>query len=363
MHFLADGLIHIALLDSTGATILDTTLPTLGSSSGGGGGGTVDPTSIMSTGDLKVKYSTGVLAGFVRTNGLTIGNATSGASERANSDTQALFIFLYNCGDATLTVSGGRSGNAISDYNAGKTITLPNYSGRALAALDDQGAGAQGILTAPYFGVAATVLGAAGGFQNATIGIAFLPLITSTNPTQAISVANASQAISVANASQAISVANASQAISVANASQNITASGLNSISASGNNAISVTSSTNRFVSNTGIIDSSTSGGGTQGVFHDVNAVSMGSVTSTNAVQAISVANASQNISVSGVNNITASGTNSISASGTNSISASGTNSISASGANAITVTSTGTLGLPLPTVSPMKLATIYLKL
>jgi hypothetical protein len=89
MHWLADGLIHIRLTDSFGLQIVDTTMQVLGpSSGGGGGGGTVDPTSIMSTGDLKVKYATGPLTGFVRTNGLTIGNAGSGATERANADTQ-----------------------------------------------------------------------------------------------------------------------------------------------------------------------------------------------------------------------------------------------------------------------------------
>jgi hypothetical protein len=164
MFWLADGLIHVRLTDASGFQIIDTTMQVLGpSSGGGGGGGTVDPTAILSTGDIKAKYSTGPLAGFVRLNGLTIGNGTSGASERANADTQAAFIYLYGV-DPNLVVSGGRSGNALNDFNASKTIATPDWRGRALAALDDMGNSAAGRLTATYFAIA-TVLGASGGVQ------------------------------------------------------------------------------------------------------------------------------------------------------------------------------------------------------
>jgi hypothetical protein len=47
-------------------------------------------------GDLKVRYGTGVLSGFVRCNARTIGSATSGGTERQNADTQALFEYLWN---------------------------------------------------------------------------------------------------------------------------------------------------------------------------------------------------------------------------------------------------------------------------
>src|SRR5579872_1897697 len=112
MHWLADGLIHIRLTTAAGTPIVDTTMQTLGPSSGGGGGGTtVDPTTILATGDEKIRYGTGPLAGFVRENGLTIGNAVSGATERANADTQNLFIYLYGT-DPNLVVSGGQIGRA-----------------------------------------------------------------------------------------------------------------------------------------------------------------------------------------------------------------------------------------------------------
>ncbi len=175
LHWLADGLIHIRLTDASGVVQVDATLQVLGpSSGGGGGGGTVDPTTILSSGDLKVKYGAGPLIGFVRANGLTIGNASSGASERANADTQNLFVYLYGA-DPNLAVSGGRTGNALNDYNASKQLTLPDWAGRAIAALDDLGAGAKGRLTAAYFGSSATVLGAAGGSQSHTQTILEMP--------------------------------------------------------------------------------------------------------------------------------------------------------------------------------------------
>lgn len=193
MHWLADGLIHIRLTDFSGGPIVDTTVQVLGpSSGGGGGGGTVDPTTVLSTGDLKVKYGTGVISGFVRLNGLTIGNATSGATERANADTQAAFVYLYGV-DPNLAVSGGRTGNALNDYNANKTIATPDWRGRAIAALDDMGNAPALRLTATYFGASSgssgTTLGAAGGNESQTLTLTQTPAgIQSANPSQAISV-------------------------------------------------------------------------------------------------------------------------------------------------------------------------------
>jgi hypothetical protein len=116
--FLADGAIKIRLADKFGNTILAAdNLLVIGPSSGGGGGGGVDATTVLSTGDIKVKYGTGPITGFVRANGRTIGNAVSGATERANADTQALFEYLWNS-DANLSVSGGRGSSATADFTA-----------------------------------------------------------------------------------------------------------------------------------------------------------------------------------------------------------------------------------------------------
>jgi hypothetical protein len=165
MFWLANGLIHIRLTDATGVVIIDTTMQVLGpSSGGGGGGGTVDPTTILATGDEKIRYGTGPLTGFVRENGLTIGSAVSGATERANADTQNLFVYLYGT-DPNLVVSGGRTGNALNDFNANKTIALPDMRGRINAFLDDMGNTTAGRLGAPFF-TAPTTLGSAGGLQD-----------------------------------------------------------------------------------------------------------------------------------------------------------------------------------------------------
>lgn len=178
--FLADGSIKIRLTDSNGVTqVAADGILVIGPSGGGGGGSTVDPTTILATGDLKVSYGTGVLSGFVRANGRTIGSATSGATERANADTQALFQYLWSA-DANLAVSTGRGASAAADWAANKTIALPDWRGRALAGLDDMGNTAAGRLTAVYFGATPTVLGAAGGAETRTLVQSHLPSATLT---------------------------------------------------------------------------------------------------------------------------------------------------------------------------------------
>lgn len=159
--FVADGTIKLRLTTSAGVQIfVGDNLLVVGASSGGGGGGdTVDPTTILSTGDIKEAYGTAVLSGFVRCNGKTIGSATSGASERANPDTQALFQYLWGA-DPNLAVSGGRGLSANADWVANKTLALPDCRGRILASLDDMGNTAAGRLTSTYFGATTTTLGA-----------------------------------------------------------------------------------------------------------------------------------------------------------------------------------------------------------
>lgn len=182
--FFADGVIKVRLTNSGGVQqLIQDNIQVTGASSGGGGGGTVDPTTIIATGDLKARYGTGVLTGFVRANGRTIGSATSGATERANADAQLLFEYLWGA-DANLSVSTGRGASANADWVANKTIALPDWRGRALAFLDDMGNSAAGRLTATYFGTAPTVLGAASTFlESRTILTTWLPPI---NPTASI---------------------------------------------------------------------------------------------------------------------------------------------------------------------------------
>jgi microcystin-dependent protein len=173
--YLADGSIKIRLSNASGVTILTSDgLLVIGPSSGGGGGPAVDPTTVLATGDVKSKYGTGTLTGWVRANGRTLGSATSGATEHANADAQALFEYLWTA-DANLTVSSGRGATANADWLANKTITLPDARGRTLAALDDMGNSAAGRLTATHFGTSAIVLGATGGGESHTLTTAQMP--------------------------------------------------------------------------------------------------------------------------------------------------------------------------------------------
>lgn len=176
--FLADGNIKIRLTDANGVVqIAQDNILVIGPSSGSGSGDTVDPTTIYQTGDLKSRYGTGVHTGWVRLNGRTIGSATSGATERANADTEDLFLYLY-AADTNLAVSGGRGASAAADWAANKTIALPDGRGRILAALDDMGNSAASRLTLTYFGATPTVLGAAKDGQSVTLGTLNLPAYT-----------------------------------------------------------------------------------------------------------------------------------------------------------------------------------------
>lgn len=177
--FVADGSIKLRLTTSTGVQIfVQDNLLVIGASSGGGGGGSVDPTTILATGDFKLVYNTGILSGFVRCNGRTIGNASSGATERANSDTTALFSFLWGA-DSNLSVSGGRGASAAADYAANKTIALPDCRGRVIAGLGDMGNSDAGRLTSTYFGTSPTVLGAVSTFlESRTLVTGNLPPYT-----------------------------------------------------------------------------------------------------------------------------------------------------------------------------------------
>jgi hypothetical protein len=111
-----------------------------------GGGGTTDPTLLFSTGDVMWIPASGTKTAWVRLNGRTIGNAASGATERANADTANLFAFLWaNNSNTVCPVSGGRGASAVADYAANKTIQVVDMRGRAPAGLDDMGNSAANV--------------------------------------------------------------------------------------------------------------------------------------------------------------------------------------------------------------------------
>jgi len=90
--------------------------------------------SNFSTGDVKISLKTVADTGWVLMNDLTIGDASSGATGRANADTSALFALLWaNIADQWAPVSTGRGASAVADFAAHKTLALPKTLGRALA--------------------------------------------------------------------------------------------------------------------------------------------------------------------------------------------------------------------------------------
>lgn len=183
MFYLADGQVHVRLTDSSGVVIFDyPTMQVIGPSSGGGGGGggSVDPTTVFSTGDVKPRATNETLTGWVMVNGQTIGSSSSGATQRANADTQNLYVYLWgNFTNAHCPVAGGRGSTALADFNASKAIQLPDWRARVLTGLDNMGNTAAGIILAINVtsggGDGPTTPAATGGEANHTLVVAEAP--------------------------------------------------------------------------------------------------------------------------------------------------------------------------------------------
>lgn len=133
---------------------------------------------LPSTGDVKLTLKTAADAGWVLFDDGTIGSATSGSSNRANADTQALFTLLFNSPfsdtSAPIFTSGGGAttraaqGSAAAAWTANCRISLTKTLGRALAIA---GSGS---------GLSARTLGATVGLENNTIAQGNLPAATLT---------------------------------------------------------------------------------------------------------------------------------------------------------------------------------------
>jgi hypothetical protein len=176
--FLADGQIKVRLQDKNGVIKFqqDNLLVIGPSAGGGGGGGSVDPTTVLQTGDVKIRYDTAIISGFVRLNGKTIGSASSGATELADPSAQPLFNHLW-AKDSTLAVTpGGRGASAAADWAANKQITLPDGRARLLMALADMGNSDIGALASVTFAKGnATTLGSIIGAARAAFDVSKVP--------------------------------------------------------------------------------------------------------------------------------------------------------------------------------------------
>lgn len=83
-------------------------------------------------------------AGWVKANGATIGNAASGATNRANADTEALFTVFWNDFSNTLLPiqdSTGsattRGASAAADFAANKRLPVPDMRAEFVRGIDD----------------------------------------------------------------------------------------------------------------------------------------------------------------------------------------------------------------------------------
>ena len=157
---------------------------TVGIAAGGAEVGTIDSDGIkdrnsvvltgIPTGAVMMYAVTVPPTGWVRVNGATIGSATSGALERANSDCEDLFILLWTYYSNTVcAVSSGRGASAAADWAANKTITMPDMRGRAPFGLN--GMGAASTLRLGSILTSSNTNGSSGGTETHTLTSGELP--------------------------------------------------------------------------------------------------------------------------------------------------------------------------------------------
>lgn len=103
--------------------------------------GTVFPTGFEATSEYGLP-----VAGWVRANKGTIGPLGSGATELASNDCRALFIQRWNM-MPEIAVIGGRGSSAQADWDAGKSIYVPDAKGTGSVGRDSMGGSAAARIT------------------------------------------------------------------------------------------------------------------------------------------------------------------------------------------------------------------------
>ncbi len=100
--------------------------------------------NLWDTGDIKATMSIVAGDGWVLMNNETIGSASSGATGRANADTQPLFELLWTLSDASVLIYNStgdldtRGASATADFNANKRLQLPQVVGRSICGSGQQ---------------------------------------------------------------------------------------------------------------------------------------------------------------------------------------------------------------------------------
>jgi hypothetical protein len=96
-----------------------------------GATGATGPDS-SSTGDTVMTYRSTPNVGWIVNDDGSIGSASSGATTRANADTQNLFNLLWPLAGCTIT--GGKGATAAADWAANKPLFLPKVRSRLIGA-------------------------------------------------------------------------------------------------------------------------------------------------------------------------------------------------------------------------------------
>lgn len=167
---------------SKGYDATDVDLDTLSQNVSAALGTTVAP---YTTGDLKMNpYLLAPQAGWIYASG-TIGSAISGATNRANADTQALFIAAWNATTAnpenaqvfnTLGQTVTRGASALADFSAGRQIAIIPTKGRFPLGRDNMDGTQAGVVTpASLNGARASQPAGTSGEETTTLTISTMP--------------------------------------------------------------------------------------------------------------------------------------------------------------------------------------------
>lgn len=122
---------------------------------------TTDRFSEFLTGDLKPTWKNTPEDGYIMCDDGSIGSPQSGATNRANDDTQPLYELLWN--NTSTSVAGGRGASAELDWADNKALSLPPMTGRAV------GVAGQGT------GLTNRALGSVDGTEEETLTLAQYP--------------------------------------------------------------------------------------------------------------------------------------------------------------------------------------------
>lgn len=128
---------------------------------------TAEASELIQTGMIAIMPSEGTLSGFVRLNGRSIGSPSSGATERANEDTEDLYTFNWNnFSNSICPVATGRGASAAADFAANKALTLIDARSAFLCGADDMGNSAASLGYGGSFTTGDAITGGSTGGAN-----------------------------------------------------------------------------------------------------------------------------------------------------------------------------------------------------